>query len=449
MRLKRGGEWVDEAMEMPELSLSVKPVCPPGSRERERRAEALRRHRSDKRAQKMAAAGELAYLRAQLRVAGRLTAKLAAMRDVDDMVRLVVDELHHTFAFYLAAIQRLDGDGLLRLVAGRGPLAEVMTEFLLVEQPVSEGVNGRVARTGVTAVVSDTREDSDYIVRDPQTDPRSELSAAIVVDGRVWGVLNIEAPEPGAFGEADAVLVETIATSLGGAVRRAGLIADLEGAFTTTLAALTSTVEAKDQYTSTHGQDVAGMAARVALRMGLTNTEARDVSYAAMLHDIGKIAVPSEILLKPGPLSDSEWEIMRSHAAVGGDLVSRIDAFAHLAPAVRASHERWDGAATRTAWRLRRSRLRPGSSRPATPTTRSSPTVRIGPRAPRERRSWSWSASRSRSSTVRLCRRSCWSWRRDSLRLHARSASVRSATRGCTARPPRAALLRVWDAASR
>jgi two-component system cell cycle response regulator len=53
--------------------------------------------------------------------------------------------------------------------------------------------------------------------------------------------------------------------------------------------------------------------------------------------------VPSEILLKPGPLTDDEWVTMRSHAAIGGELVARIDAFAHLAPAVRASHERWDG----------------------------------------------------------------------------------------------------------
>src|ERR1700691_4199346 len=186
---------------MPELS--VKPARPRGSRERERRAEALHRQRSDKRAQKMATAGELAYLRAQLRVAGRLTARLAAMRDVDDMVKLVVDELHSTFAFYLAAIQRLDGDGVLRLVAGSGALAEVMTEFLLVEQSVRHGINGRVARSGKTSLVSDTRTDHDYIVRDPQTDPRSELSVPIVVDGSVWGVLNIEAAEPAAFGEGD------------------------------------------------------------------------------------------------------------------------------------------------------------------------------------------------------------------------------------------------------
>jgi HD-GYP domain-containing protein (c-di-GMP phosphodiesterase class II) len=313
------------------------------TRERERRAEALRRHRADERVQQMAGAGELAYLRAQLRVAAELTARLAATQEVEEMAQLVVDELHCTFAFYLAAIQRLDGDGMLRLIAGAGPLAEVMAEFLLVEQSIYEGVNGRVARSGNTVLVADTSTDTDYIARDPQTDPRSELSAPIFVDGTVWGVLNIEAVAPGAFEEADAVLVEAVSASLGAAVHRASLIADLERTFTTTLAALTSTVEAKDDYTAAHGEDVAGLAERVALRIGLTRAQARDVRYAAMLHDIGKVAVPSEILLKPGPLTDEEWVTMRSHAAVGGELVGRIDAFAHLAPAVRASHERWDG----------------------------------------------------------------------------------------------------------
>ncbi len=287
---------------MPELT--VKPPATrtnaghaAGTRERERRAEAVRRQHADERAQRMASAGELAYLRAQLRVAGQLTARLAATHEIEEMARLVVEELHTTFAFYLAAIQRLDGDGMLRLVAGAGPLAEVMREFLLVEQSVQEGVNGRVARSGSTALVHDTSTDRDYVARDPQTDPRSELSAPIFVDGSVWGVLNLEAVQPSAFGEADAVLVETIAASLGTAVHRAGLLAEMERTFTTTLAVLTSTVEAKDDYTATHGEDVAGLAERVARRMGLVAAQARDVRYAAMLHDVGKVAVPSEILL--------------------------------------------------------------------------------------------------------------------------------------------------------
>jgi HD-GYP domain-containing protein (c-di-GMP phosphodiesterase class II) len=326
---------------MPELSTTS--PRPAGVRERRRRAEALRAHRADARAQSMAAAGELAYLRAQLTLAARLTARLAATHDVDELAGIVVQELHSTFAFYLAAIQRLDGDGVLRLVAGSGALAEVMTEFLLVEQSVRHGINGRVARSGETSLVSDTRADRDYMVRDPNTDPRSELSVPIVVDRSVWGVLNIEAAEPGAFGEADAVLVETIAASLGSAIHRAGLVADLERTFTTTMSALMSTVEAKDDYTASHEEDVAEMSERVALRMGLAPSHARDVRYAALLHDVGKVAVPSEILLKPGPLTDAEWVQMRRHAVAGGDLVARIDAFAHLAPAVRASHERWDG----------------------------------------------------------------------------------------------------------
>ncbi len=308
------------------------------------RAEALRRHREERGATAAGAQGDISYLRAQLRVAATLNARLAATRDAEEMATLVVEELHESFSFYLAAVQQLHDDGVLRLVAARGRLAEVMEEFLLTEQPLSAGVNGRVARSGATAVVFDTREDPDYIVRDPDTDPRSELSVPILLDGAVWGVLNIEGAERAAFGDADVVLVEAVAASLGSALHRACLIEELEGAFSTTLAVLTSTVEAKDDYTAAHGEDVAELAGRVALHLGLTPGEARDVRLAAMLHDIGKIAVPSEILHKPGPLDEREWETMRGHAAAGGELVARIEAFAHLAPAVRSSHERWDGA---------------------------------------------------------------------------------------------------------
>jgi len=139
------------------------------------------------------------------------------------------------------------------------------------------------------------------------------------------------------------VLVEAIAASLGSSVHRASLVADLERTFTTTLTALMSTVEAKDGYTATHEQDVAELAASVALRLGLARSHARDVRYAALLHDVGKVAIPQEILTKPSSLTEEEWITMRSHAAIGGELVGRIEAFAHLAAAVRASHERWDG----------------------------------------------------------------------------------------------------------
>ncbi len=285
---------------------------PVGEHERRRRAEALRRHQESSRASSIGAVGELSYLRAQLRLASRLTARLAATNCVEEMVELVVEELHGTFTFYLAAVQRLDPDGVLRLIAGRGALAEVMTEFLLLEQSREHGINGRVARSATTALVNDTRLDSDYIVRDPDTDPRSELSVPILLDGAVWGVLNIESPDSGAFSEADAVLVEAIAASLGSSLHRAMLVTDLEQTFTTTLTALMSTVEAKDEYTASHEQQVAELAERVAVRLGEPSSRSREVRYAALLHDVGKVAVPSEILLKAGSLDDAEWAVMKT-----------------------------------------------------------------------------------------------------------------------------------------
>ena len=96
-------------------------------------------------------------------------------------------------------------------------------------------------------------------------------------------------------------MVEAIAAGLGVALHRSSLVGELERAFMDVLGVLTSTVEAKDSPTATHGDEVARLAEKVALRMGLSVEQARDVRHAAMLHDVGKVAVPSEILLKPGP----------------------------------------------------------------------------------------------------------------------------------------------------
>jgi putative nucleotidyltransferase with HDIG domain len=324
------------------LDLSGNTLLPPSEVERRRRSEAVRHHKADPRKRAATARSEVANLRCELEVAAHLTTSLASTNDVTQMAEMVVTELNEQFAFYLVAIHRLDGD-VLHLIAGRGELAGVMNEFLLVEQSVNDGVNGRVVRAAKTELVPDTRLDPDYVVRDPETDPRSELSVPIISDGAVWGVLNIEAVEPDAFNEAHAVLAETIAGSLGAAIHRAHLIDELHHSFTTTLAALTGAVEAKDDKTALHGNDVAELAERIATRLGLSVTEARDIRYAALLHDVGKIAVPSEILLKPAALTEEEWKVMRSHAEIGAELVSRIDAFAHIAGAVRHHHERIDG----------------------------------------------------------------------------------------------------------
>lgn len=90
-------------------------------------------------------------------------------------------------------------------------------------------------------------------------------------------------------------------------------------------------------------RDVGPIAAEVARRLGLDDAQARRVAKAAELRDIGKIAVPEEILHKPGRLDDDEWRIMRQHTLIGERILRVAPPLAELAPLVRASHERFDG----------------------------------------------------------------------------------------------------------
>ena len=113
-----------------------------------------------------------------------------------------------------------------------------------------------------------------------------------------------------------------------------------EAAVTETLIAA---VAARDAYTADHSREVVNHAIAVARRLGLSEQETADVSRVAMLHDVGKISIPDAILMKPGPLDEDEWEVMRKHPIYGEKLISKAPGLEHLAPAIRAEHERWDG----------------------------------------------------------------------------------------------------------
>jgi HD-GYP domain-containing protein (c-di-GMP phosphodiesterase class II) len=93
-----------------------------------------------------------------------------------------------------------------------------------------------------------------------------------------------------------------------------------------------------------HVLDVGRLAEDVARRLGLPEHEITDIVHGAVLHDVGKLAVPEEILHKPGPLDAVEWDIMRRHTIEGEQFLAGIPALANVARLVRSSHERWDGA---------------------------------------------------------------------------------------------------------
>ena len=109
------------------------------------------------------------------------------------------------------------------------------------------------------------------------------------------------------------------------------------------LRALLVALDARDGYSGDHSRCVVELAVEVAQEMGFAEEEVAAVEQGALLHDVGKLAVPDSILKKPGPLDASEREAMRRHAEVGASIVGSLEGLAHLDPVVRAVHERWDG----------------------------------------------------------------------------------------------------------
>jgi len=109
------------------------------------------------------------------------------------------------------------------------------------------------------------------------------------------------------------------------------------------LRALTAALEARDGYTGRHTEETTALTSRVAAALGLDAEQCREVDTVALLHDIGKIGTPNEILHKDGPLTEEEWVVMREHPVVGERILNAVPGLGSIARAVRHEHERWDG----------------------------------------------------------------------------------------------------------
>ena len=119
---------------------------------------------------------------------------------------------------------------------------------------------------------------------------------------------------------------------------------ELRDAYRGTAFLLGDVVEADDGYTGEHSRDVVALTLAVADELGLSERDRRDAEFVALLHDVGKIRVPNEIINKPGKLTDEEWEVMKQHTIEGERLLHRVGGLlGEIGLIVRSCHERHDG----------------------------------------------------------------------------------------------------------
>jgi diguanylate cyclase (GGDEF)-like protein/putative nucleotidyltransferase with HDIG domain len=113
---------------------------------------------------------------------------------------------------------------------------------------------------------------------------------------------------------------------------------------TAAMESLSATVDARDAYTAGHSRRVQQLALAIGRELGLSQAELDLLGHAALFHDIGKLAVPDAILLKPASLTDAEWSLMQKHADEGARIIDRLGFLNDAVPAIRHHHERFDGA---------------------------------------------------------------------------------------------------------
>jgi diguanylate cyclase (GGDEF)-like protein len=168
--------------------------------------------------------------------------------------------------------------------------------------------------------------------------------APIWSEGAVEGFLAAHNPSDGEHSSDEVLrLLGGISYQASVAFERALSFESLEDTFVSTVEALANALEANDEYTSSHTRWITDMALKVGTELGFDAPALKRLELGALFHDIGKIGIPTSILLKPGPLSPEERKIIESHPELGERILQPIDRLAEVRTIVRGCHERWDG----------------------------------------------------------------------------------------------------------
>lgn len=215
------------------------------------------------------------------------------------------------------------------------------------DDPSGQGASGIAVRTGKIHVVRDIRRARSYkLWRDAAARYgfRTSCALPLEVDGDVIGVLAMYAHEPGAFDSPEIALMTGLASELAYGIGRLRDGQRLERSLDSTIRAIAATTEIRDPFTAGHQRRVSQLAAAIADRLGMDAEEIRGIALAADVHDIGKIAVPAEILTRPGRVSDVEFALIKTHSETGEGILAGIECPWPIASVVRQHHERLDGS---------------------------------------------------------------------------------------------------------
>ncbi len=173
---------------------------------------------------------------------------------------------------------------------------------------------------------------------------RSFLGLPVQGQRRLLGqVFAVNRRGESAFNAQDQALLSSLADQAALVLENRQLLAEIRASFVSTIESLVTAIEAKSPSTRGHSEGVIKYAVAIAQEMGLPADQAERVRVAAVLHDLGKIGIPDDLLNRAGPLSDSEWAIMKRHPRLGFNIADPLDPEGEILFMIYHHHERYDG----------------------------------------------------------------------------------------------------------
>ncbi len=278
----------------------------------------------------------IAELQFYLKLSETLAENLSLEMRLDRLLHMCIKFMRATSG----SIMLLEEDGDTLTIAAARDLDQRLVDN--VKRRLGEGISGYVAQTGEPLLLLDGVEDHRF---DGVRNVKDAMCVPLKTRDEVLGVISIN-DKRGAktFAKRDLQLFSSIARQAAIYIQTARLFKQMEKANLSTIAALVQAIEAKDRYTRGHSVRVTELAVSVGREMGMAAAELKLLETSALLHDVGKIGVPEQILLKPSRLTDEEFEQVKQHPAIGAAILQPIESLTDAIDIIYHHHERFDGA---------------------------------------------------------------------------------------------------------
>ena len=230
----------------------------------------------------------------------------------------------------------------LEIVASRGLSREVVK---ITSLKPGEGIAGKVFESGRSIFCEDIEKDTRFKKESRiKYYSKSFVSVPLKVNGRIIGVLNVNNRKSRKPFTVEALnILNVIADEAAMIIENRHLLRSLENAYVDTIATLAKALDERMPATKGHSSRVADLSYRLARRLGFREDRLHSIRNAALIHDIGKISIPDEILLKPAALSASERKIIQKHPEKGSGVISKSDYFKDFLPIIAFHHEWYNG----------------------------------------------------------------------------------------------------------